>query len=585
MKLNIKSHLNIESIVPNLLLPLLVLAAYSGSFAVLSSRYLAIGLNLTFSLLIFSISIFVLILLVLYVAFCVIIQLSKEHKRTYSGSSEKPSVSDLILLILPLTPVAQYLINNREILTPLGTIIVIGFFGVLSFLFIFVIPTLFGRVGSTKTMMALNLAFTFTLTSMASLSHTFNWYYFGDIFVIFPFFLGTFLLTRLVYDLKIKKVYFVFIVISFLVHGISAFISQSVGSDSETPLLFNDENRLPAYIYESPPERKPNIYLLVYESYVPNETMLGYGIENRAQEDYLRQKGFTLYPHTYSVGSPTLESMSRVFNASTEFYGNRRRGVSGDGIVHNQFSYLGYKTYGLFPFDYMFRGVGSSYDFTITGYNWKDLDSSELMISAILLGEFRHDLGFFNISYDMFLNIKHRMFIEISDVLSFIYMHSNFPGHSQNSGVCRVNETDIFKENLATANLEMKQDIEIIISNDPEAIIIVAGDHGPYLTKNCASTSGNYDISEITRLDIQDRFATFLAIRWPTEDYEEYDEIMVLQDLFPAIFAYMYQDVTILESKIESLVLSTVEISGATVKNGIIIGGINDGEPLFISDN
>ena len=31
----------------------------------------------------------------------------------------------------------------------------------------------------------------------------------------------------------------------------------------------------------------PNIYLLVYDSYVVNETMLSYGIDNSEQENYI----------------------------------------------------------------------------------------------------------------------------------------------------------------------------------------------------------------------------------------------------------------------------------------------------------
>ena len=114
-------------------------------------------------------------------------------------------------------------------------------------------------------------------------------------------------------------------------------------------------------------------------------------------------------------------------------------------------------------------------------------------------------------------------------------------------------ETELFKDRLDLANDEMKQDIETITQNDPGAIVVVAGDHGPYLTKNCTTIlAGHYDISEISRLDIQDRFGTFLAIRWPTEDFSEYDDITVLQDIFPAIFAYLFKDDGFLEAKVDS---------------------------------
>jgi len=127
----------------------------------------------------------------------------------------------------------------------------------------------------------------------------------------------------------------------------------------------------------------------------------------------------------------------------------------------------------------------------------------------------------------------------------------------------------------------MCQDLETIIKTDPGAIIIVASDHGPYLTKNCFITKRGYNISEISRLDIQDRYGTFLAIRWPTDDFEEYDDITVLQDLFPSIFGYLFRDREMLAAKVEPITFRAYVVSGAKVENGIIRGGINDGEPLF----
>jgi hypothetical protein len=127
----------------------------------------------------------------------------------------------------------------------------------------------------------------------------------------------------------------------------------------------------------------------------------------------------------------------------------------------------------------------------------------------------------------------------------------------------------------------MRQDVEMIIENDPKAIVIVAGDHGPFLTKNCITTEDDYEISEISRLDIQDRFGTFLAIRWPSSDFEEYDDITILQDLFPAIFAYIFEDPGLLESKIEPLIINRNIISGVGVSDGVIEGGIHTGEALF----
>jgi hypothetical protein len=268
--------------------------------------------------------------------------------------------------------------------------------------------------------------------------------------------------------------------------------------------------------------------------------------------------------------------MSRVLNASTEFFGDKRRGVSGDGIIQNTLRGFGYETYGLFSNDYNFLENDPTYDFSIPERS----SSPEILIRAILMGEFRFDVGFNIQPREQFVETKQSIFESVSGAPVFIYMHSFLPGHSQNSGACLSDETDRFNIRLTSANLEMQQDIKKIIDNDPESIIIVAGDHGPYLTKNCTRLKGVYEVSEISRLDIQDRFGTFLAIRWPTQDFEKYDDITVLQDLFPAVFAYLFNDERFLELKIEPSTISPI----VTVRNGIIYGGINDSEPLFVAD-
>jgi hypothetical protein len=180
---------------------------------------------------------------------------------------------------------------------------------------------------------------------------------------------------------------------------------------------------------------------------------------------------------------------------------------------------------------------------------------------------------------------KHDLFTSLPADPLFLYSHILLPGHSQNSGACLPDETQQFAERLKAANLQMRVDLDTLIEHDPDAIIIVAGDHGAYLSKNCASTGeGGYSLREITRYDIQDRFGSFLAIRWPDENYVGYDQITVLQDIFPAVFAYLFQDASILDTRVPPVTLyDPWIISGAVVDNGIIHGGVNDGEPLFES--
>ncbi len=564
----------------NCLVPVLLLILYSASFLYFSSRYLPEGVNHNFfSLLIKYLSVFV---IVLYISIFITHKFHKQDQWVFVNSDNNFSPGDVLLLLLPLTPIVQYLIINKDILLLNDTIIILVFFIICSAVYLYLIPMLFSIFSSTKLLMLTGLAFVYTITNMAIFSNTFSWYYSGNFIIQLLFLVGTFTLAFLLYSMKDRRIFYYFILISFITNAAFQFLSTARERDRSSFSL-TEENQFYSLTEEKEPVVTPNIYLLIYDAYVSNETMSGYGIDNTSQEDYLVEKGFELYPHTYSIAQTTINTMSSIMNVSTSNT-NQWEAVSGDGVVHQILKNHGYSTYGLFRSDYFFRNVDSSYDHSIPAR----VDDSQIkvLISAILMGEFRFDLGIGDFKYqshEEFVKTKQSIFKNISESPVFIYSHTPTPNHSQNSGKCLPDETELFKQRLDGANIEMFQDIEIITQRDPDAIVIIAGDHGPYLTKNCYHTNGYYDISDISRLDIQDRFGTFLAIRWPSEEYEKYDDIVVLQDIFPSILSYLYQDENILESKIDSLTVFPNTISGASVDEGIIHGGVNDGEALFIS--
>lgn len=577
-----KKIFDVNFLLSNVLVPGIALAFYCISFAYFSSRLQLWGVNYIFASKFGKLT---LILLAGAVLVFLGLLLSKRDGKLSRGSSEeRPQWGDLILLLLPLTPVVQYMLVNRNILSLVESLYILVFFLLFSALYILVIPALLGKVMPTRTLMIVGLAFVFTIVSMASVSDYFSWYEKGALRKQLVVFAIVFLVAWLLYILNQRKLLYVFIALSFVVNTSSLVVSQLRKVDPQAAPM--EENKLLSMTSGRNPVGKPNVYLLVYDAYVPNETMLAHGIDNSVQEDFLQEQGFKLYPHTYSIASVTLATMSRVLNASTEYYGNVRRGVSGDGVVQRIFKRLGYKTYGLFFADFMFRGVGSSYDVSIPNIS---VPPYLQLLKAILLGEFRfniEDAGFGQLNRDQFVSAKQEVFNTTANGPIFVYMHTNRPSHTQISGACLPDEIDQFKARLKEANDEMRKDINLIVAHDPGAIVIVAGDHGPHLTKDCSDTTGKYDMSEITRLDIQDRYGSFLAIRWPTGDFVKYDDIEVLQDVFPAVFAYLYKDPTLLDAKIEPIIPPDwySSISGAYVENGIIVGGVNDGQSLYLSD-
>ncbi|GAB4539809.1 MAG: hypothetical protein Fur002_05520 [Anaerolineales bacterium] len=566
----IKGRVKGESIAAHAFAPAALLSLYSFLFIIIPSNVLARGVNYYFlermskyALYIAAISLFI------FFDSC-----SAAKQKNWLSKSEKIKLPEALLLLLPLTPVLQYIIRNNNILSVYDSVIVLAGFTLISALCIFIMPGVL-RV-SNKTTRAAVTAFLFVLFSMASFSNYYRWFERGTFSKQIALFAGTFLILRVLYQVN-KKALLILIFLNFTFNSVAQFLGQNAANASQTNSF--EENKLILAVKDKRPVSTPNVYLLVYDAYAHAETMQAYGIDNKLQEDYLQQRKFSLYPHTYSIGSATLETMSKVLNAADDYYGSTRRAASGDGVVQNIFKNLGYQTYGVFYSDYMFRGVGSGYDHSLPSRS----EASYLLLSkAILMGEFRFNIDDLGQSREQFIQSKKEIWESISKEKNFIYMHTNIPGHSQNSGNCLPNETDLYQERLTSANMEMRQDVETIIQNNPTAIIIIAGDHGPYLTKNCRETNDVFDISQISRIDVQDRYGTFLAIRWPDNHFSEYDQITVLQDIFPAIFSYMYQDPSILRAKIKPATSEYNSVSGVKIQDGVIYGGSNDGESLFL---
>jgi len=566
-------------ILVNLVVPLGILAVYCGSIIWINARFFTAGVTSHFmkELWLYG-SVLIAGRYLLLIEFG---QIRVGKWGWTDDPAQKVGSSHLFLLLLPLTPVVQYIISNRASLSAVDIAIVVIFFVVLSGLYVLVIPHLLGGIFPACKLMVFGLALIFTVMNMATLSGTFAWFERGDLRVQMGYFIFMMGVVWLLVEKVDRRVRMALVAVFLALNSGIQWMSRDNELQRKAGAV--ERHELEVMVGEREPILTPNIYLLVYDSYVANETMLGYGIDNSAQEDYLRENGFILYPHTYSIGATTINTMSNVLEISNDFGSSSdpRVGVSGNGAVQRALRSLGYRTYGIFQSDYMFRGIGSSYDISLPQ---NTRPQYLYMIASILMGEFRFDLDFADQTREDFLAAKGRIFNSIPPQPIFIYAHSSRPHHSQNSGACLPNEIELYADRLEEANQEMRQDVETILANDPGAIIVIAGDHGPYLTKNCIGTAKNYDKSEITRLDIQDRFGTFLAIRWPADDFGDYDHITVIQDLFPAIFAYLYQDPDFLELNIEPRLRDySYRISGVNVSEGIIQGGVHDGEPLFIS--
>jgi hypothetical protein len=486
---------------------------------------------------------------------------------------EKNKISDFFLILLPLTPIVQYLLLNQDTLSSFG----IKYIFLNSFLFssviIISIPVILSLLISRIWTLSLSLALLFLFLYMPILALDNSWYDEGSFKIQMLIFLvvsiGSFVLYKF-NDFYLKLI----IIIFFISNTIFVMISASTKNFSN----YKTDNKVSNILNKINLKSKPDIYLLTYDSYVGNETMLQYGIDNSEQEKYLNKNGFKLYPNTYSIAGATISTMTRVLDLSDVCLSNKQA-FAGKSNVHNFLRQKGY----------ILGGVMLAEDFwekkkTVLDYFYPKLldNGHKIIIKSILKGEFDFDAPaqFAPRDQQQFIKAK-RSFMNLDKHPKFLYTHSG-PSHSQNSGKCRPNETALFKKRLIIANKEMKEDVETIQKNNPNAIIIINGDHGPYLTGTCTYLSQK---EKVSRLDIQDRFGTFLAIKWPKYINPIDGEIKIIQDLFPSIIATLADKNKILEEIKISRKTANVErgrTAGAYIDNGVIVGGINDGEPLFL---
>jgi len=477
--------------------------------------------------------------------------------------------ADFALPLIPLGPAAQYMILNASILSWLDYAL-LGFgFIAGAVILVILVPALASRIGARNLTFASATAVAFAFINMPALARAFSWHEVGEfhiqlLAVLIPFTVVAFLYRK---DRSMLTLVCFGVFAASCIQSIVIVANEKESSGTMPEIT----------MHTAQPAQTPDIFLLTYDSYVTNETMLGYGIDNFGQEAWLQSHGFTLYPGAYSVAASTIDTMGRVFGN----FEDPKLGTAGNSPFFHQMVLAGYDTYGIFANDYHFRGVGAQYTHSYPA----PVSTPYTLMMAIAEGEFRHNAYFDKPSREEFLKEKRSLMQQSAARPKFLYTHTG-PGHSQNSGMCTPDETERFASRLEEANVEMRNDVETVLSSDADAIIIINGDHGPHLTKTC------YDLlpeefapQQIDRLDIQDRYGTFLAIRWPrTAAPSSGADVQILQDIGPTLLEHIYTGGDFAAYRIPAkLIMTERKIGGLNVSNGIIRGGSDDGLPLFRS--
>lgn len=408
----------------------------------------------------------------------------------------------------------------------------------------------------------------------------FNTFIWGALYLIVAFILAAF-----AYKYRLKLSNFIFCVL-IIINGSLIIINTSKGS-----AIIGDAKGIKQNIVF---KQKPNVYFVVLESYASlDNRKITYGIDNAPLIKELNQKKYIIYK-TYSNYQHSLASAASIFMMDHHYYKLSRgnadgyyRNIIGNAkinpvvniflnngyrINYNQFSpYLYHpspsiETQLIQPLMQPIELINGSLNFVDKILRYFSL-RTYLLNSLLWLPEkilnkpvkasgnaaSAHDEK--PVFYAIYAGAEH------SPNAFNLYPNEikNIPG-TKILPLWKLNQIDnywikTYKNMVVKSDSTLIKLMRDIDKNDPEAIVLLVGDHGPQyykhiwmgeyedLNKNISENGTNP--AEVSR----DMFEVFLAIKWPRNG-KLVNEYFSHVNLFRYIFAALAEDSAIIKSRV-----------------------------------
>jgi hypothetical protein len=338
-----------------------------------------------------------------------------------------------------------------------------------------------------------------------------------------------------------------------------------------SPGKFNDPELV--RLLTAPARHRPDVYLLIYDGYAAPRMLPHYGLAKLSAVPYLQSRGFRIYDKAYSFFPSSLLSMRSVLGMEP----SPAAGIGRANLSYEFFHRQGYQT-SLVLNAYL---LGGSTPLVVDSVfpPWNFRSGLGALYRGIGGGEFKSEVVFKDRPIEEWLAAK-RAVLTLATGPKMLYAHSGMPGHSQISGACLEDERERYGRRLAAANEEMKQDIELILKAHRQAIIIVAGDHGPYLTGDCRYMARTKP-QDLQAIHFADRYGMLLAVRWPDGDAPQLEDDLVLQNVFFAVADYMLNDRRVWDHRLKIPTTGYGGIPDGAIQDGMVRIGKDRGKPLF----
>jgi len=283
-------------------------------------------------------------------------------------------------------------------------------------------------------------------------------------------------------------------------------------------------------------ERRPNIYLIVPDSYGSTQYLQELGIDVSGFRAELEAMNFRFYDDAFSNYHPTLPSMLSTLNMTHHFYQSTvkesevaaqgRKSIGGDNALLRLLASNGYDSEYIHASNYLLlqgcsadtcypqpRALEAAAKLLEEVAPYMDvarMRGKKKPVRAVPLAKVRDRL------------VEGLESIRNSTVPHFTYVHIFEPGHPPSTmrGRCdEAYELGVYSRRVGETNAYLSDVVNEIVDADPAAVIVLAGDHGPWIQNSCETVA---DLHSTT--DYRDRMSALLAIRWPQGYAGEYDD-------------------------------------------------------------
>lgn len=302
-------------------------------------------------------------------------------------------------------------------------------------------------------------------------------------------------------------------------------------------------------------QQKPNVYYIQPDGYVNfSEVDKGaYRYDNSVFKKYLQENNFTVYDNFRSNYTATLISNASMFAMKHHYnsYGfNLSEVINGREIVVTKnpvldiFKNNGYTTHFL-----------PEWPFFLTSFAEMGYDRCNFTLEE--------DVSFVGKGYykqkDIVAPLQ-QFIAEDPNTPKYFFLQVFSPGHvafyeKDSKGVAE--ERKQYLKRLEETNSKLEQLIDIIVANDPTALIAILADHGGYVGLDYMEQIHSKTTS---RDNLYSGFSTQLAIRWPEGTVNTYkSKLKTNVNLFRVLFSHLSDRPEYLENLEEDASFLTIE--------------------------